>query len=59
MTFGEMKRWTDRLNQILGAAQVNKSKRLEQLRKDFLDSHSHETPCPFTLKFYSAVLEVI
>lgn len=35
MTFGEMRQWADRLNQILGASQVNVYKRLLNLAEDF------------------------
>lgn len=35
ITAGEVKTWTDRLNQILGASQVNVNKRLNMLAEDF------------------------
>lgn len=40
MTFGEMRQWNDRLNQILGASQVNVYKRLLQLWEDFCGVYS-------------------
>jgi len=34
MTFGEMRKWTERFNQILGGAQTLRDKRLAQLMSD-------------------------
>lgn len=39
MTFGEMRKWTERFNQILGGAQCLKQKRLQQLIKDIEESY--------------------
>ncbi len=39
MTFGEMKQWTQRFNQILGAAQCLKEKRLKNLRDDLVQAY--------------------
>jgi len=39
MTFGEMSNWTKRLNQIKGAAQCLKDKRLRALKNDFVQAY--------------------
>lgn len=42
MIFGEMRSWTERLNQILGASQVNKARRLKQFKQDIVDAYPKE-----------------
>lgn len=42
MTTGEMLAWTRRFNQIKGAAQCLKDKRLINLRNDFTRAHEGE-----------------
>lgn len=39
MTFGEMKFWTDRFNQIRGAAQSKKDERLNNMFNDLVLAH--------------------
>lgn len=40
MTFGEMRQWTERFNQILGGAQCLKDKRLAQLMTDLEQAYN-------------------
>lgn len=65
MTFGEMRQWTERLNQILGGAQCLKDKRLANLMTDLeqaygipiLRDQEFEKENPFVVQLYRAVSE--
>ena len=65
MTFGEMKAWTERFNQILGGAQCLKDKRLANLMTDLeqaysipiLNDEDYNRENPFVVQLYRAVAE--
>lgn len=65
MTFGEMRQWTERFNQILGGAQTLKDKRLAQLMTDLeraydipiLNNEEWNKRNPFVYQLYRAVSE--
>ena len=65
MTFGEMRQWTERFNQILGGAQCLKDKRLAQLMTDLeqaynipiLNNEDYNRENPFVVQLYRAVSE--
>lgn len=65
MTFGEMRKWTERFNQILGGAQTLKDKRLAQLMTDLeqaysipiLNDEEWNKRNPFVYQLYRAVSE--
>ena len=65
MTFGEMRKWTERFNQILGGAQTLKDKRLANLMTDLeqaygipiLRDQEFEKENPFVVQLYRAVSE--
>lgn len=65
MTFGEMRIWTERFNQILGGAQCSKDKRLAQLMTDLeraydipiLNDEEWNKRNPFVYQLYRAVSE--
>jgi len=65
MTVGEMLKWTERFNQILGGAQCLKDKRLAQLMTDLeqaysipiLNNEEWNTRNPFVYQLYRAVSE--
>ena len=65
MTFGEMKAWTERFNQILGGAQCLKDKRLANLMTDLeqaydipiLNDEEYNRKNPFVVQLYRAVSE--
>lgn len=65
MTFGEMLKWTERLNQILGGTQCLKDKRLAQLMTDLeraynipiLNDEEYNQKNPFVVQLYRAVSE--
>lgn len=42
MTFGEMRIWTERFNQILGASQTLKKKRLINLKNDLEAAYARQ-----------------
>lgn len=57
MTFGEMLRWTQRFNQIIGGAQCLKQKRLEQLKSDLDLAYANQNIDHYALRVYAAVVE--
>lgn len=65
MTVGEMLKWTERFNQILGGAQCLKDKRLAQLMTDLkqaynipiLNDEEYNRENPFVVHLYRAVSE--
>lgn len=65
MTFGEMRQWTERFNQILGGAQTLKDKRLANLMTDLeqaydipiLNDEEYSRKNPFVVQLYRAVSE--
>lgn len=65
MTVGEMLKWTERFNQILGGAQTLKDKRLAQLMTDLeqaydipiLNNEDYNRENPFVVQLYRAVSE--
>ena len=65
MTVGEMLKWTERFNQILGGAQCLKDKRLAQLMSDLeqaygipiLNDEEYNRENPFVVQLYRAVSE--
>ena len=65
MTVGEMLKWTERFNQILGGAQCLKDKRLAQLMTDLeqaynipiLNDEEYNRENPFVVQLYQAVSE--
>ena len=65
MTFGEMRIWTERFNQILGGAQTLKDKRLANLMTDLeqaydipiLNDEEYNRKNPFVVQLYRAVSE--
>lgn len=65
MTFGEMRKWTERFNQILGGAQCLKDKRLASLMTDmeqaygipFLNDEEYNRKNPFVIQMYRAASE--
>lgn len=65
MTVGEMLKWTERFNQILGGAQCLKDKRLAQLMSDLeqtynipiLNNEDYNRENPFVVQLYRAVSE--
>jgi len=65
MTFGEMRIWTERFNQILGGDQTLKDKRLAQLMTDLehaysipiLNNEEYNRKNPFVVSLYRAVSE--
>lgn len=56
MTVGEMLKWTQRFNQIIGAAQCLKNNRLESLRND-LELAYPGLVNDYAAQMHSAVLE--
>lgn len=59
MTFGEMQKWTERFNQILGGAQCLKQKRLKSLRADFIAANVGKKYDPYAGRFFIAITEEI
>lgn len=59
MTFGEMNKWTKRLNQILGGAQCLKQKRLRQLFQDFALAYLDKADDDHVQKFTYAIFDEV
>lgn len=57
MTFGEMRTWTERFNQIIGASQVNVNKRLDEMIKDICTVHGYESKESFVNNLFLMVYE--
>ena len=65
MTVGEMLKWTERFNQILGGAQTLRDKRLANLMTDLeqaydipiLNDEEYNRKNPFVVQLYRAVSE--
>lgn len=57
MTTGEMNKWTKRFNQIMGAAQAFKYKRLSNLRDDLVLAYEGHPYDPYAGFMFAAITE--
>ncbi len=57
ITFGEMKTWIERFNQILGASQVNVNKRLDEMIKDICSVYGYESTDEYVQKLFKMIWE--
>lgn len=57
MTFGEMQKWTNRFNQIIGGAQCMKNRRLSQMRDDLAMASEGKKFDPYYGFLYAALTE--
>lgn len=57
MTFGEMRGWTERFNQIIGGAQCLKDKRLRNLLNDLIEAYEGQRFDPFAGFMFATIIE--
>lgn len=57
MKFEEMRKWTERFNQIIGGSQGLKGKRLNTLLVDFIQAHKDKNFDPIAGLMFAAIIE--
>lgn len=57
MTFGEMKTWTERFNQIIGASQINVNKRLDVMIEDICTVYGYNNKDKYVVNLFNMVWE--